>query len=89
MPLGIIFSDGTSVTLNTDGTIAGVNDFTKPTCENTTLDGSTAAPERTPMIKMTAAQARENLKKSIDYLSISGGVRTEAAGCAGNGTGSI
>lgn len=69
VPLGIIFSDGTSVTLNTDGTIAGVNDFTKPTCENTTLDGSTAAPERTPMIKMTAAQARENLKKSIDYLS--------------------
>lgn len=69
VPLGIMFSDGTSVTLNTDGTIAGVNDFTKPTCENAKLDGSTAAPERTPMIKMTAAQARENLKKSIDYLS--------------------
>lgn len=35
VPLGIIFSDGTSVTLNTDGTIAGVNDFTKPNIART------------------------------------------------------
>ena len=68
VPLGIIFSDGTSVTLTADGTIASVNDYQKPTCENTKLEDGNAEPARTPMIRMTAEQARANLKKSIDYL---------------------
>ena len=67
-PLGFIFSDGTSVTLNTDGTIAGVNDFKKPVCESAALESGAVSPARTPMIQMTAADARKNLKKSIDYL---------------------
>lgn len=67
-PLGIIFSDGTSVTLKADGTIASVNDYKQPACENTKLEDGNAEPARTPMIKMTAEQARANLKKSIDYL---------------------
>ncbi len=45
-----------------------VNDFKKPVCESAALESGAASPARTPMIQMTAADARKNLKKSIDYL---------------------
>lgn len=63
--LGFVFSDGTGVTVNSDGTLT--MGFTKPVCEAATLDNPDE--DSTQVWQQTADKRRQNLKLSLDYIA--------------------
>lgn len=66
--LGFVFSDGTSFTVNADGTLT--KGFTAPKCESTTLED----PDRDPDVdgevwEQSVTKRKANLKLSLDYIA--------------------
>lgn len=65
-PLGLVFSDGTSFTVNEDGSLS--LGFTVPTCENadTVFDEEEGSGQ---VWDQTAEEQRANLKLTLDYIN--------------------
>lgn len=62
--LGFVFSDGTSFTVNSDGSLT--KGFTVPVCESTTLETDSGDGE---VWEQTASEQRANLKLTLDYIA--------------------
>lgn len=66
--LGIVFSDGTSFTVNADGTLK--KGFTAPKCESKTYENPDADPDVDGEVwEQSVTKRKANLKLSLDYIA--------------------
>lgn len=66
--LGFVFSDGTSFTVNADGTLT--KGFTAPKCESTVYENPDADPDVDGEVwEQSVTKRKANLKLSLDYIA--------------------